>query len=129
MSSNTNRATGPLTFSKSSQDPHKKSQIIAAVQNHFSISSPSETSHLNVDSKSAGKRPPLIGKYCIYWSFANKKYPIFKGILQVRLEIKPISKFFSPKSKNKRCSSKRNHRKNQSFLSEITHNIDYWACK
>ena len=66
VSSNTNRATGPLTFSKSSQDPHKKSQIIAAVQNHLSISSPSETSHLNVDSKSAGKRPPLIGKYCIY---------------------------------------------------------------
>ena len=62
----TNRATGPLTFSKSSQDPHKKSQIIAAVQNHFSISSPSETSHLNIDSKSAGKRPPLIGKYHTY---------------------------------------------------------------
>ena len=57
------RSPGRLKFSKSSQDPQKKSQIIAAVQNHFSISSSNDTTPNIVDTNSIGKRPPRIGTY------------------------------------------------------------------
>ena len=57
------RPHGPLTFSKSSQDPQKKSQIIAAVQNHFSISSSNDLSSNSMETNSFGKKPPRIGSY------------------------------------------------------------------
>ena len=57
------RSPGRLKFSKSSQDPQKKSQIIAAVQNHFSISSSNDTTPNTIDTNSIGKRPPRIGTY------------------------------------------------------------------
>ena len=53
---------GRLTFSKSTQDPKRKSQIIAAVQNHFSISSSNDSTQNSVDTSSMGKKPPRIGK-------------------------------------------------------------------
>lgn len=52
---------GPLTFSKSSQDPHKTSQIIAAVQSHFAISSPNDLNSGCVSSSVIGRKPPRIG--------------------------------------------------------------------
>lgn len=60
------RHSGPLTFSRSSQDPHKKSQIIAAVQNHFSISSSNDLNSSLVDPNAMGKKPPRIGKNISY---------------------------------------------------------------
>ena len=58
---NKTRPHGPLTFSKSSQDPQKKSQIIAAVQNHFSISSSNDITSNSMETNSIGKKPPRIG--------------------------------------------------------------------
>ena len=55
--------TGPLTFSKSSQNPQKKSQIIAAVQNHFSISSLNGQNPSLDDCNESEIKPPRIGKY------------------------------------------------------------------
>jgi hypothetical protein len=72
------RSKGPLTFSKSSQDPHRKSQLIAAVQNHFSISSSSDISSNVMDSNTEGKKPPRIGKLItifIYKLFTVTMYP------------------------------------------------------
>ena len=56
-----NRNSGPLTFCRSSQDPGKKSQLIAAVQSHFSISSSSDLNTSVVDSNTIGRKPPRIG--------------------------------------------------------------------
>ena len=66
------RSKGPLTFSKSSQAPHKKSQIIAAVQNHFSISSSSDISSNIMESNTEGKKPPRIGK--LITTFTHKLF-------------------------------------------------------
>ena len=55
--------SGPLTFSKSSQNPQKKSQIIAAVQNHFSISSLNGQNPSLSDCNESAIKPPRIGKY------------------------------------------------------------------
>ena len=54
--------TGPLTFSRSSQNPQKKSQIIAAVQNHFSISSLNGQNPSLNDCNESEIKPPRIGK-------------------------------------------------------------------
>ena len=55
--------SGPLTFSRNNQDPHKTSQIIAAVQSHFEISSPSDINGSCANSSVIGRRPPRIGNF------------------------------------------------------------------
>lgn len=49
-----------LDFSPATRDPHKRSQIIAAVENHFSINSSSSSSRVPIKSESAST--PRIGK-------------------------------------------------------------------
>ena len=67
-SDNSKRTKETLTFNTSSQDPYKKSQIIAAVQSHFSISSSNEVTSDPIKTNSVGKKPPRIGKYNILYN-------------------------------------------------------------
>ena len=104
------RSPGRLKFSKSSQDPQKKSQIIAAVQNHFSISSSNDTTPNTIDTNSIGKRPPRIGTYTSINKIKcqSKCSELFQTHILFSMHIIFITSF-SSKPKNKRCSSSRNY--------------------